>query len=132
MPAATVGIREVDVRVAVGNRVGATSLCTTPYVPIGVHRGSVRGRHDHAVAERLQVAAPPLPFGACLEQHASARPFTEHCGESLPTGGDAAVRDRAVVGFDAPPTLALVPLHLYDHLGGRTPGSAPRRQTVSA
>jgi hypothetical protein len=25
-----------------------------------------------------------------------------------------------------------VPLHLYDHLGGRTPGSAPRRQTVSA
>jgi hypothetical protein len=49
-----------------------------------------------------------------------------------PDGGDAAVRDRAVVGFDGPLTLALVQVQADDLHGGWPPGRAPRRRTVSA
>jgi hypothetical protein len=43
-----------------------------------VHRREIRVRHDHLMAECLQVLRDPLTLGRRLEQHAHARSSPEH------------------------------------------------------
>jgi hypothetical protein len=78
------------------------------------------------------VARHPLALGARLEKDPGWRPLTEHGGEPLPTGRDATVRYRAVVGFDRQLTLALVQIQADDLPGDWPPVVRPVRQTVSA
>ena len=67
--------------------------------PIGLHRGVVRIRHDHLVAERLQVTGHPLALRARLEQNTGARPRAQHGGEPLPARDDPTIGDRVLVRF---------------------------------
>ncbi|WP_396215525.1 hypothetical protein [Gemmatimonas sp.] len=84
------------------------------------------------MAKRFQVARDPLALGTRFEQDPGGRPPAQPGREPLLTGHDPAVGDGPVVGVDGQLTRVLVQLPAYDLHGGWPPGSAPRRQTVSA
>ena len=73
-----------------------------------IHRGEVRVRHDHLVAERLETAGDPFAVGRGLNYNPGPGPGPQHGGKALRLGPDASLDDLATLSEDVNLAFPLV------------------------
>jgi len=93
--------------------------------PRRIHRGEVRIRDSHLVAEGLETPSRhPFAVGGGLDQHAGAGPSCEHGGEAGRVGSDPLLDDLSPLGEDT--DLAFPLVHVDANLvHGWPPSPAP-------